>query len=352
MGRPDDVSFLRNLAELVAMVHPSWVVRTAARTRITRGGLGSLAVAVILGVSGLAHAQAWTRPKGEALFLTSFGWITASEQFTFDGRTTDFIDGLQKNTFSDASFYLHTETGITDDITLVMDLPYKRLFIEDLAFNYSTQAFGDFRLAGRFSLLPIFDLKGTSWAMAIETGLKIPLGYTRNLQPSVGAGQLDWDMKAAVGYSIPAIFSYVQTHAGLRLRTRFFGFSSAKDCNVGQDIDCFEDVQPTFGDELLYYFEYGLNPLPSGAVIAFLKLDGLYSILRPDVGFTATNPIPTRQRFMKLGGGIATYPFRFFNLNDLRDLGLTVQYFRTVTGLNTIKSQELFISIDFRETFF
>ena len=42
-----------------------------------------------------ARGQAWTLPKGESYVKVSYGHVTAAEQYTFDGRATDYINGLK-----------------------------------------------------------------------------------------------------------------------------------------------------------------------------------------------------------------------------------------------------------------
>ena len=79
--------------------------------------------------------------------------------------------------------------------------------------------------------------------------------------------------------------------------------------------------------------------------------NGVWSVDTPQIGFTAINPIPTVQRYIKTGGGFGIYPFRVTRWYSLADLGLTVQYFFTPYGRNAIKSTDLFAGIEYRVRF-
>ncbi len=286
-------------------------------------------------------------PKGEVYVKTSYGAVTAGEQFTFDGRETEFVDGLEGDTFRDRSLYVYTEVGLTNQLTLTATLPYKRTFIEDQAFDYRTFAFGTAALGLRVGLLPLLGLEGGANALAANVGVNLPTGYTRNFTPSVGSGQTDVQLTLNYGRSFWPLPAYAQVGGGYRLRTNHFGFSQATACQPGQDIDCIEDAQPDFDNELLYAFEVGLTPL-EGGVLLQLKGNGQASVNEPTVGFTARNPIPTSQRFFKLGGGLALYPFRLAGVNNLAALGLSVEYYRTIDGRNTLNSRDLFVGIEYR----
>lgn len=324
----------------------------ASETFVTRArctGLGAALLLLTLAVD--AVAQAWTPAPGHLYAKLSFGSTNASEQFAFDGQEADFITGVTGNAFRDRSLYLYTEWGLSDDLALVVTLPYKRTIIRDQAFRYRTRAFGSAMVGLRASLRRLLGWQDTGHALAANVALTLPTGYTRNLAPSAGAGQVDAQATLAYGRSLYPLPAYAQLSGGYRYRSAVYAFSRAVDCNVGSDLNCTTDQQPDPGEELVYSFEAGLTPLGGGLLLQLLG-NGVWSVVEPTEGFTAINPIPTRQRYFKLGGGGAVYPFRLAGVESLAPLGLSVQYFETVSGRNTIRSRDLFVGLEYQRTLF
>ena len=294
------------------------------------------------------NSSAWTRPQNEAWSLVSFGYVAGGTQFLPDGTETDFVQGINgRNTYEDASFYAQLQYGLIDGLTLSTTLPYKRIFIEQEAFLTETQALGDLYLGLRAGVFELFDVRSPI-AWSVEAGVSLPTGYTRNLAPSVGAGNLDIEIKTSLGYGLKLaswLPAYAQVGVGLRIRTGVFAFSGATDCNLTSDQDCVVDSKPDYSEELLYLGELGVTPL-AGGVLLFGKVFGAHSIPEPEVGFTAANPIPERQRYLKAGVGGAVYPFRLFGATFLTPLGLTFQHYWTVVGQNTPVTNDLFVGLE------
>lgn len=316
--------------------------------------VAALAASLVTPTAGLAfNSSAWTRPQNELWTMLSFGRVVAGRQFLPDGRETAFIQALpDRNTFVDESFYLQAEYGATSWLTVNASLPYKRIFIERESFFTQTQAPGDLYFGARVGVFELLQLRlPVVWS--VEVGAWIPTGYTRNLTPSVGAGNLDFDVKTALGAGFrlaPWLPMYAQLGGGIRARSTVFAFSNATECNITSDVNCIVDSQPNFGDELMYLAELGMTPL-KGSVLVFGKVFGNYSILEPEVGFTAANPIPTRKRFLKVGVGGFLYPLRFFGVKYGENVGLGAQYYSTVDGQNFPRTDDLFVGIEYKHQF-
>ena len=292
-------------------------------------------------------AQAWTMPRGEHFFKITGSQITASDQFSFDGRTIDFANGVTGNAFRDESLYLYGELGLFDNLTLVLSLPYKRTTVQDLAFEYETSALGSGALGVRVALLPLFGARPSAFSLALNVATTVPLGYTRNFAPSAGPGQVDAQATLGFGVSFYPTAAYAQLSAGYRYRSSFYGLSKAVSCNVGNDINCIRDAQPAYGNELIFSADTGIMFL-NGMLFFQALANGVWSVDEPQVGFTAINPIPTLQRYVKAGAGFTLYPFRITRLYGLSDLGFSTQYFLTPYGRNTIDSTDLFFGIEYR----
>jgi hypothetical protein len=316
-------------------------------------GFGLILVLVFLTPSSALafNSSAWTKQKGELWSLLSFGSQQASEQINVNGNRIPFIDGLEGNTFRDESFYTQFEFGMTDYLTAHFEVPYKRVFVDQELFFTNTQTVGNLYLGLRLNLLKVMGIR-SSLTWSVELGGFLPTGYVRNRAPSVGPGQIDFDVKTAVGYGFTiadVLPSYAQVGVGIRARSTVFALSQAVDCPTGA-VDCVDDVKPNFSDELLFLAEYGITPF-KGAILAFGKVMGQVSLLEPDFGFTAANPIPTRQRIYKVGGGSFVYPLRFFSVPYGENVAIAVQYYSTVAGRNIPVTDDLFVGLEYTHYF-
>ncbi len=328
----------------------SSITRSTTRTEIA--GIAFVFLVCVLTALSTSPClgQAWTMPRGEHFVKITGSRILASEQLTFDGRSIDFANGVTSNSFKDESLYLYGEFGVWNNLTLILSLPYKRLFIKDLAFKYQTLAMGTSTVGLRVALLPLLGVKPSALSLALNLGANVPMGYTRNFAPSAGPGQVDAQASLGIGLSFYPTAAYLQASAGYRLRTSMYAFSRAMDCNVGTDIDCIRDLKPDYGNEFIFSADAGIMFL-NGTLFFQVLANGVWSVEEPFIGFTAINPIPTLQRYIKTGAGFAMYPFRLSRLYAWSDLGFSVQYFITPYGRNTIASSDIFVGIEYRIRF-
>ncbi|MBS1913606.1 MAG: hypothetical protein JST22_16585 [Bacteroidetes bacterium] len=313
---------------------------------VSRGAGQALLVITTLiasAVHATMHAQSWPQESGRAYIKLSYGSSTASQQYTFDGREKDYADNVSGNSFFDRSIYAYGELGLTNNVTLLAGLPYKRVIVRDAAYRYQTYAFGSAQVGARVGLKPLLGLDEAPLdALAANVMLTIPTGYTRNYLPSAGAGQVDGEMYLSYGRSFYPIDAYAQAGIGYRYRSTIYTFSHAVPCQDGVSKDCFADTQPEYGDEFTFGLDGGYTF--KKIVFASLMLRGDWALKAPTVGFSVANPIPTRQRFIKAGGSIAVFPFDGISVN--------AQLLFTPYGLNTVKSVDLFLGIDYRPKFF
>lgn len=297
-----------------------------------------------------SRAQAWTLPRGEHFVKLTGSKVSAANQYTFDGRSIDFINGFEGTAFRDESLYFYSEWGLFDKLTLVLSLPYKRTFVNDLAFRYHTYAMGTGTVGLRIALLPLLGVRSGAVAVGLNLGANIPMGYTRNFAPSAGAGQLDAQASLGIGLSFYPTAAYMQISGGYRYRSEMYMFSKTVACNVGNDINCIRDLKPAYGDELIFSAEAGMMFI-NGMLFFQALSNAVWSVEAPEIGFTAVNPIPTHQRYIKAGGGFTLYPFKVTRLFTWADLGFSIQYFVTPYGRNTIASSDLFAGIEYRLRF-
>lgn len=294
-------------------------------------------VIAVVGAIPTNGQGAWVQQHRSGYIKMSYGASTAARQFTFDGRQKQYADNVDDNAFFDRSVYMYLESGVSQNGTMVIAIPYKRIIIRDAAFKYRTYGFGTALVGARFNLGPMMRL-GPLDALALNASLGVPLGYTRNYAPSAGAGQIDAQAILSYGRSLWPSPMYLQFGAGYRYRSSIYLLSRATPCQVGSDINCVVDQRPDYGDEFVASAEVGATI----AGTLFLQAIGnlTWSITAPTEGFSVSNPIPTQQRYAKVGGGIG------FSLPQ--GGGINLQVFGTPYGRNTIRSVDIYIGLDYR----
>ncbi len=301
-----------------------------------------LAVGAVFGLcmvmtTGEAPAQAWTQSPGTAYVKVSYGASTASDQFSFDGSRKPYADNVSENAFFDRSFFLYSSVGLLKGTTLVISVPYKRLIIRDSAFRYRTFGVGSAIIGVRHDVGNYLGMTNSPNAMSVTTSASLPLGYTRNYTPSTGAGQIDLSAEIAVGRSLYPLPMYAQASAGYRYRSDWYQLSTATACQEGVDINCIADRKPDFNDELTYSAEVGASF--SNRVLVQALANGVWSTRAPVTGFSVTNPLPTRQRYVKVGGGVT--------VRTVDKLSVGAQVFYTPAGKNSIQSIDIFLGLDY-----
>ena len=284
-------------------------------------------------------AQAWTQPVGDAYIKVAHGRTSVAEQFDLDGNTIPFIDGVTGDSFRDRSVYMYGEFGVIPGFTLITMVPIKNLTVvlEDND-ELTTVGIADVELRGRIDLRPLLGQTEGGTATAISVGVRVPTGYTRNLSPSVGAGQMDLHFSLGLGRSFYPLPVYAQVAAGFENRLQMFGLSRIIECTPTSDIPCVAASEPTFDNEWLYSAEAGVNA--GKRFLIQVLLNGIRSVNRPDELFDIGNPIPTRRRFLKLGSGLTVAAGK--------GVGASLQVFRTVAGRNTIRATEFFFGLEYK----
>ncbi|NJK89564.1 MAG: hypothetical protein HC923_09290 [Myxococcales bacterium] len=300
------------------------------------------------------NSSAWTRPRNQLWSLWSYGRVAAGTQFFPDGREAPLVSELEGDTFVDESFIAQLEFGLVDWLTLSTRIPYKQVSIELDQFFIDTAAQGNLYLGLRLGIFELLEVD-TPFVWSFELGVDVPMGYTRNLTPSVGPGNLDIEAKTAFGYGFRVVDwlpAYSQVGLGLRVRSSAFAFSESVDCNAGVDVNCIADVQPNYSDELLYLAEVGVTPL-RGTLLLFAKTFGNFAFDEPDIdsGFTAANPIPVTQRFTLLGFGGAVYPVRWWDIPYARNIGVMADYYTTIDGRNVLNADHIYVRIEYTHNF-
>jgi hypothetical protein len=226
-------------------------------------------------------AGAWVQPHKGYFLKIAPTYLHATEEFDHRGnrqimQAEQFASGGVAFTNLTLSTYL--EYGVWDEFTLVAQLPFKALRSERRLLigggivrqleRLHTVGFGDLSLALRLSL------SRKPLASTLQIGIKIPSGYAAHPHdgPPLGSGELDGEIRLAIGKSHHPLPLYTSGELGYRKR--------------GGPLK----------DELLYAAEIGLS---SGRLLCKLAVDGIWNISTPPdiAGRTVVTPLPG-------GGGV------------------------------------------------
>lgn len=284
-----------------------------------------------------AWGQAWPQERGRAYLKLSYGQALAAEQYDAEGAVRPYAPGIDGDAFRDRSLYLYAEYGLTDALTVVALVPYKRITVKGDGFENDVAALGSVIVGVRTSLKRFFGMESGAHSLALNTSLVLPAGYTRNTSPAAGPGQVDLQAMLNYGVSFYPFPGYAQAGFGYRYRSTLYAFSAAMPCHDDAP-GCLPDTRPAYDDELLMNAEVGFS-LDRYALIQLLA-QGVWSNQLPETSFDPRNPIPTRQRYVKTGAGLTVYP--------LPALGLSALVLVTPSGRNTIRSTDLFFGLEYR----
>ncbi|MBT4496914.1 MAG: hypothetical protein HOC74_04295 [Gemmatimonadetes bacterium] len=226
-------------------------------------------------------AGAWVQPHRGYFFKVAPTYLHATEEFDHRGdrqvmQAEQFAS--EDVAFTDFGIATYLEYGVRDEFTLVAQLPFKavrserRLLIGGGRVRPSerlhTVGFGDLSLALRLSL------SREPLASALQVEIKIPSGYAAHPQdgPPLGSGELDGEVRFAIGKSLHPLPLYTSGELGYRRR--------------GGDLN----------DEFLYAAEIGFS---SGRLFFKLAVDGIRNTSTPPdiAGRTVVTPLPG-------GGGV------------------------------------------------
>lgn len=308
-------------------------------------------VFLLLLLPALAHAQAWTQESGRVYVKVTQGFANASERYDATGEVVPYDPNTEGTPFRERSRYLYGEVGLVPSLTLFGTLPYKRLFIRDGGFATPVERqasdLGSAVFGLRVGLEEAVGLHAERNALAANVALILPLGYRRNIAPTVGPGQVDAQFGLAYGRSLWPFPAYAQAAIGYRYRSSVFDLSRVVDCPASQPDDaeevCLDEggSEVAYSDELLFKLEAGYT------LFGRLLVQGLF-----DVAWSVTEPAPVetavgvqpeafpQQRFIRTGLGATVTVFG--------ETGLSVQAFTAPYARNALRAVEVFVGIETR----
>jgi hypothetical protein len=297
------------------------------------------------------QAQAWTLAPGSAFVKASVGTAATSERYDHRGDVVPYdqrLEGVSGAVFTDRSVYLYGEYGVAEGITAVASLPLKRIVVLEPAdaspAERESTDLGTALLGARISLSNVLATP-ERWALSANLGIRLPLGYRRDVAPAVGSGQVDAELLVSAGRSLWPAPGYLQAGAGYRFRSGIFGLSRRVACGerapAGQTCpNPTEEID--YSDELLGRLEAGYTV--AGRLGLQLLADGVWSVRTPqpvDTGVGIVQPEGfAEQRYLRLGGGLSISLFG--------DTALGLQAFTASFARNALRATEVFLGLETR----
>ncbi|WP_027715466.1 hypothetical protein [Desulfuromonas sp. TF] len=204
-----------------------------------------VAIALLAASVTAGHAGAWTQKKHHLYDRLAFNYYFADRNFDRDGDRVDFANDGE---FTDYNLSNYFEYGLTDSLTVLGSLTYKRIEKDDDLRRDTTWGVGDIELGLRRRLV-----ENPIGVFSVQTLVKIPETYDEDDPLPLGNGQYDVEGKLLYGRSLwPLLPGYTNLELGYRWR----------------------DEDPS--DEIRYLVEVGFDLSPK--VFTRAKLDGIFSV--------------------------------------------------------------------------
>ncbi len=264
---------------------------------------GAFFIACVMAPS--VFAEAWPRGKGNVYVYLGLA-TSSSDEFRMPSGDKVPFPG-RDNREDRASLY--GEIGISDTLTIVLDVPYKSVRTRGLVSTFETDGLADLDVRLRWST----GLRGL-W-LGAEGGVIVPLGYDAKDFPPLGSGKTAGIVNLALGTSLTFLpEGFLSIDAGYRMR--------------GGD----------FHDEIPYAAKLGAFPVSRVGVFAFVRgwsslVD--FSRVEPSLGLFVSDS-------EKTGAGLELY-FRLSNRFEANVVWTT-----TLRGRNITDGDEYAVGVAWR----
>jgi hypothetical protein len=290
---------------------------------LLRAGTAALVLSLLL-APPTASAGAWTQEVAKIYAKITYGSSSANTIYRFDGEekypTDNGAQTVRDYPLADRALYFYAEYGLTPDLTIVGSTLFRRSIITTPVERRTTEGMGDIALAGRYRI-------GTFGQQVVSAtlGVVVPTGYSRDLAPALGSGNLNIELAANYGISLHPLPAYATGSIGYRIRPSIF---------LSRLDDTSQPFEPNFSNEFFSDLEAGYTI--GGHFLLHGVARILFSTRTDDNDFDVNHP-PETQRFVKLGGGLIVM------MNN--GLQLSADAFVTPYGRKTMNSFDLFLGV-------
>lgn len=268
-----------------------------------------LLLSLLLGtLPATARAGGWVQELFKLYAKLTYGTSSANTVYRFDGEEKYPTDNppftVRNYPIAERSLFLYAEYGLLQNLTLVGSAALKRVIITSPVERKEVEGLGDVYLAGRY-LLSSFDQQVVSATL----GVTIPTGYSRDLTPPLGSGNLNLELAGNYGISLHPIPAYATGSIGYRLRTGIFPSRLQNGTR---------EFAPDYADEVFSNLEAGYTI--GDRVLVHAVGQALFSTRTDDNDFDVEHP-PETQQYIKVGGGVIVYTMQGVSLS--LDAGIT-----------------------------
>ncbi len=165
-------------------------------------------------------AGAWTQRKDHYYFRFSGFSFDSRAIFDKNGNRVDLTDNGR---FTDIGAYAYLEYGLSEVVTFVGSVPYKRLRFRNESsatpLNRKNLGWGDVYLGLRYLLSDQGPITSLQAAFKLSTGYQTDT-TALSLAPPLGDGQNDFELRALIGQSILRHAVYYNLDIGYRARSK------------------------------------------------------------------------------------------------------------------------------------
>jgi hypothetical protein len=264
-------------------------------------------------------AQAWVQPAGGYYLKLSASYLRTDEQYNPQGDIEPFAtqdSSATGKSFRDVTVNAYLEYALTQRYSVVAYLPFKISTAQQTEPPTQPGEAGEETALTNGGLADLsLSIRAGLWqsstAVAVQTGVKLPLGYEHtpdNGGPALGTGEVDVEVNILAGRSFYPFPAYIGAGVGYRVRG-------------GADFD----------DEVPFSIEAGWTV---GALFLKMRFDGLENIGE------ITNPAPGAgtmgidQPNARNEDRYQVTPVVSYTVSD--SFALTVEAYHVVGGHNTI----------------
>ena len=277
---------------------------------------------------GSLMAGGWPQEKGKSFIKITYGTSSSNTVYRFDGETKFPTDNggttVRDYPLADRGIFFYLEHGLTDELTLIADAGLKRSIILSPIERRMTEGLGDIGLAGRYRLL-----NSGPHVLSGRAGITLPTGYTRDLTPPLGNGNINLTLSAEYGVSFYPVPAYATASLGYRLRPSIYALSTVDDPS--------DEFKPDYADVVTAEAEGGYTFFKRLLLKGSLRY--LTTTRLDDNDFDVVHP-PETEQYLKVGGGLA--------LSLWQNLGISADLYLTPLGKKTANSTDLFIGISWQ----
>ena len=202
----------------------------------------SLTLGLIAPAARAFDGGAWTVGKGEWYSEMQGFRSSASDFFQSNGDAAALPDNGRNQSMGITSY---SEIGWKKNLSLSILLPFESHVSSTGAQTLSVTGLSDLALGLRLRL------KESQPGLVIDAGWKAPLGYEKNLEPTLGNGRQELFGAAHIGLELPKINGFVQASRGMR----FVGELSDVRINTTADLAAWIGKRVLVGGR---YFDEGV----------------------------------------------------------------------------------------------